>query len=199
MINYAQDLDLEVFQRQALLLLYQNFNSNISNSETAWISDDISYFAQIGRPNPNFTYELVDDSNFYPGVVPSLMDAVAGLIPLDLDNYPNICTFCHRALPTNSTDDTAEIYNNLLSVEIMVKSELSELECNARIQKFVNTVHKTILDDRSFNNSILKTNVPSVTMGDIFKRLDPRDKNKAAYFQGASLEYVIQKYVDFGE
>lgn len=199
LINYTQDIGLETIQRQSLLTLFDNLNVNIEASVPDWISDDITYFAQIGRMAPDFTYEYIDDANFYPGIVPSLMDAVAGIIPLEVDRYPNVCTFAHRGTPRYSSDDTGDLYSNLLSVEMMVKSELSELECNARIQKLLNTVHKTILNDRNLNNSIIKANAPSVTIGDVFARIDPRDSKKKLYFQGSSLEYIIDKYVDFDE
>ena len=126
-VDYSSKIGAELVQRQALLVLFDNLNNKITSLSTGWTTDDNTFWGLLGRGTPNWTVETVDNSNFYPGTVPSLMAAVAGLETPDPEKYPNVSTFTHRGDPKLSDDDTGENFTLTLAVEIMVKSFLSEV------------------------------------------------------------------------
>jgi len=196
-VDYSSKIATELVQRQALLVLYDKLNNKISSLSAAWTAGDIAFYTLLGRAAPGWTVETIDNTNFYPGHVPSLMDAVAGLSAPDPEKYPNCATFAYRALPKFSSDDTGENYTMTLSVQFIVKSLTSELEVNTRIQKTLEAAHSVLLENKSLYQTINGLPAPDQSLGDVFVRLDPRDKTQRWYFQGGFLEYRLDKYVDF--
>jgi len=201
MIDLTGRLGLEAAQREALIVLFDGLNEKIDEMEATWETEDEALMDALNRGNPNFTIEKIDESNFYPGTIPSLINA-------SIDKYPNVCIICYRGIPKRSFDDTAENYTDTLAVEIMVKSgpfdgeNLSdalfyEQEVNSRIQKTIDAAHLTLLDNRDLNNTIIELPAPRVTIGDIFVRRDEQGTGAKWLWQGGSLEYDMDKYVNF--
>lgn len=196
-VDYTNRISTELIQRQALLVLYDNINSKISSLSSNWTAEDNTFWGLLGRGTPGWTIEAIPTANFYPGTIPSLLDAVAGLSAPDLTKYPNVSTFAYRGDPKTSDDDTGENYTITLSVQIMAKSIGSEVEVNTRIQKTLEAAHLVLLENKTLYNTVIGLPAPSQTIGDVFVRLDPRDKTQRWYFQGGALEYKLDKYVDF--
>lgn len=196
-VDYSSKISTELVQRQALLVLFDNLNTKITSLQAAWISDDNTFYGLLGRGTPGWTIETISNENFYPGTIPSLMDAVAGVNPPDITKYPNVSTFAHRAEPKRSNDDMGENYTIRLEVQAMVKSLNSEIEVNTRIQKTMESIHLVLLEHKSLYQTINNLPEPLQNIGDVFVRLNPREKTQRWYFQGGSLEYNLDKYVDF--
>jgi hypothetical protein len=196
-VDYSTKIGTELIQRQALLVLYDKLNTTINSLSSGWTTADNTFWAALGRGTPAWTVETIDNINFYPGTVPSLMAAVAGLEAPDPEKYPNVSTFAHRGDPKRSSDDTGENFTITLAVEVMVKSFASEVEVNTRIQKTLEAVHSTLLENNTLYSSIIGLPSPSQSIGDVFVRLDPRDRTKRWYFQGGFLEYKLDKYVNY--
>lgn len=198
-VDYSSKIATELVQRQALLVLFDKLNTKITSSSAGWISDDNTFWGLLGRGTPGWTVETIPNANFFPGHIPSLMDAVAGVNAPDITKYPNVCTFAHRGDPNSPLDDHGEAYSLTLAVEVMVKSLNSEIEVNTRIQKTLEAAHLVFLENKLSTqyNTLRYIGSPLQTMGDVFVRLDPRDKTQRWYFQGGALEYRVNKYVDF--
>lgn len=196
-VDYSSKIGTELIQRQALLVLYDNLNTKINSMSSTWTSEDNTYWALLGRGTPGWTIETIDNENFYPGTVPSLLAAVAGVETPNPEKYPNVCTFAHRGDPKNSSDDVGENYTLTLAVEIIVKSFVSEVEVNTRIQKTLEAAHSVLLANSTLYKTINRLPEPMINIGDVYIRLDPRDRNNRWYFQGGALQYRVDKYVDF--
>lgn len=201
MADYSGRLLLERIQREALVILYNNLNDKIESMRATWEAEDEELLYALSRGNSGWTVENIPDENFYPGTIPSLIKA-------PVERYPNVCVICYRGIPRLSTDDTAELYTNVLAVEIMTKSGFydpndvmdtlfHEQEVNSRIQKTMDAAHLTLLDNRSLNNIIPELPAPNVSIGDIFVRTERDGAGNKWLWQGGSLEYSLDKYVDF--
>jgi hypothetical protein len=158
-----------------------------------WAIEDDLYWAALNRGNEEWYVETIEDFNFHAGTIPSLINA-------PINNYPNVCTICYIATPPTSSDDDGELYNNVLDIEVMVKSINSEEEVNSRIQKTldaVNLVFMDSLENRTLNNTIPMLNAPRMTVGDVFVRREKTAIGDRWYWQGGSLSYTVNKFVDF--
>lgn len=186
-------LGTEAIQRAAIVVLFDHLNDKIAVMNETWAIEDDLYWAALNRGNEEWFVESVDDKNFYAGTIPSLINA-------PIQNYPNICAICYIANPPNSSDDRGELYNNVLAIEVMVKSINSEEEVNSRIQKTLDAIHLTYMDsleNRTLNNTIPELNAPRQTVGDVFIRRERTDIGDKWFWQGGSLEYVVNKMVVF--
>lgn len=198
---YTGRLSLELVQREALIVLFDGLNDMITSMDSTWSSEDDALLSALGRGAATWTVEQIPNENFYPGTIPSLINA-------PIDKYPNVCVVCYRGDPKVSSDDLGENYTHTLAVEIMVKSgsfdsdvNLSEgifyeQEVNSRIQKTLDAAHLTLLANRHLNNTIPELPAPTVTIGDLFVRREEGGKGPRWYWQGGTLEYELDKYVD---
>jgi len=199
-------LGTETIQRAAIIVLFNNLNNMINSMNLTWSGEDDDYWQALNRGNQDWFVETIAPENFYAGTIPSLINA-------SIDKYPNVCAIDYVATPPGSTDDEGELYNHLLAIEVMVKSIDSEEETNSRIQKTLDAVHLTFMDsleNRTLNNTILPVNAPRQTIGDVFVGRKTEKKGNQAgkaqssmqggerwFWQGGTLEYTVQKFVDF--
>lgn len=186
-------LGTEKIQRQALLVLYDHLNDMISSMQGTWVAEDDQFWSSLNRGRQEWFVEPIEDINFYSGTIPSLITA-------PIDNYPNVCTIAYIANPPSSQDDDGELYTDVLAIEVMVKSINSEEEVNSRIQKTLDAINLTFMDsleNRTLYNTIPKLNAPRQTIGDVFLRREQTSIGDTWWWQGGSLEYIVNKYVDF--
>lgn len=186
-------LGTELIQREAILVLYNNLNDMIASLNATWELENDLFWTSMNRGNQDWFVEDIADENFYAGTIPSLIGA-------PIDKYPNVCSICYIGNPPTSSDDEGELYNHLLAIEVMVKSIDSEEEVNSRIQKTLDAIHLTFMDsleNRTLNNTVPKLNAPRQTIGDVFIRLEKTATGDRWFWQGGSLEYVVNKFVDF--
>lgn len=192
-MDLSTRLGTEAIQRAAIIVLFDYLNDKIAEMNLTWSVEDDEYWAALNRGNEEWFVEPVDDSNFYAGTVPSLINA-------PIERYPNVCAICYMATPPNSFDDDGEFYAHTLALEVMVKSINSEEEVNSRIQKTLDAVHLTFMDsleNRTLNNTVPRLNAPRQTIGDVFIRKERTNIGDRWYWQGGALEYTVNKFVDF--
>lgn len=192
-MDLSTRLGTEKIQRQALLVLYDHLNDMISAMQGTWVAEDDQFWSSLNRGRQEWFVEPIEDINFYSGTIPSLITA-------PIENYPNVCTIAYIATPPNSLDDDGELYTDILAIEVMVKSINSEEEVNSRIQKTLDAINLTFMDsleNRTLYNTIPKLNAPRQTIGDVFLRREQTSIGDKWWWQGGSLEYVVNKYVDF--
>jgi hypothetical protein len=186
-------LGTEAIQRQALIVLFDYLNDTIVSMNSTWAVEDDEFWAALNRGNEEWYVEPIADQNFYPGTIPSLINA-------PIENYPNVCTICYIANPPGSSDDDGELYQNLLAIEVMVKSVNSEQEVNSRIQKTLDAIHLTFmnsLENRTLNNTVPQLGAPRMSVGDVFVRREKTNRGDKWFWQGGTLEYTVSKFVDF--
>lgn len=200
-MQYTGRLSMELVQREALVVLFDGLNDMITSMNATWQAEDDALLTALGRGNATWTVEQIANENFYPGTIPSLITA-------PIEKYPNVCVVCYTANPKISADDLGENYTHVLAVEIMVKSGrfdsnasltdgiFYEQEVNSRIHKTLDAAHLTLLANRHLNNSIPELPAPNVTVGDLFARREQNGQGERWYWQGGSLIYNLDKYVD---
>jgi len=200
-MQYTGRLSMELVQRQALVVLFDGLNNMISSMNSTWATEDDALMTALGRGNASWTVEPIANENFYPGTIPSLINA-------PIEKYPNVCVVCYTADPKYSSDDTGENYTHVMAVEIMVKSGtfdsnapltdgiFFEQEVNSRIHKTLDAAHLTLLANRNLSNTIPDLPAPRVTVGDLFVRREQQGQGSRWYWQGGSLIYDLDKYVD---
>jgi len=188
MTEFTVDIDTERIQREALLILFDNLNDKIDELEEEFNAEDDDFYNHMGLVSPGFSVEQISTDNFHAGTL-------APLLTRPIEEFPNCCTIAYVAEPTGSTDDQAEFFQIRLAVEVMVKSQLSEMEVNSRIKKTIKAVRRVFLDgydNRKLNGLVSSMGEPRETTGDVFAvvRNDQR-----WYWQGGSLTYPVLKYV----
>lgn len=201
-MQYTGRLSMELVQRQALMVLFDGLNNMISSMNATWQAEDDALMSHLGRGDATWTVEQIANENFYPGTIPSLINAPIG-------KYPNVCVVCYTANPPDSSDDQGELYTHVLAVEIMVKSGtfdadgndltqglFQEQQVNSRIHKTLDAAHLTLLANKHLNNTVPDLPAPSVTVGDLFIRREANGQGARWYWQGGSLIYNLSKYVD---
>ncbi len=200
-MQYTGRLSMELVQRQALMVLFDGLNNMISSMNATWAAEDDALMSHLGRGDATWTVEQIANENFYPGTIPSLINA-------PIEKYPNVCVVCYTADPKHSSDDLGENYTHVMAVEIMVKSGtfdanenltgglFEEQQVNSRIHKTLDAAHLTLLANRHLNNTIPELPAPRVTVGDLFVRRQEKGQGDRWYWQGGSLIYDLDKYVD---
>lgn len=186
-------LGTEAVQRAAIVVLFNHLNNMIISMNSTWAIEDDAFWSALSRGNQPWFVEPVNEENFYAGTIPSLINA-------PINKYPNVAAICYIATPPSSTDDRGELYQDLLAIEVMVKSINSEEEVNSRIQKTLDAVHLTFMnsfENRNLNNTISQLNAPRQTIGDVFIRREQTSHGDKWFWQGGTLEYTLQKYVSF--
>jgi len=192
-VDLTTRIGTEAIQRQALIVLFDYLNDTIATMNSTWATEDDVFWAALNRGNEEWFVEPIADNNFYAGTIPSLINA-------PIDRYPNVAAVCYLANPPGSTDDDGELYQDVLAIEVMVKSINSEQEVNSRIQKTLDAIHLTFMNshtNRTLNNTVPSLNAPRQSIGDVFIRREKTSQGPTWYWQGGSLEYVVSKFVDF--
>src|SRR5574337_189383 len=177
------EVQLERLMRAATLLLYNNLNNEISTQNTNWGSgsgdlDDTQFWTALGRSNPGISAEQIEAGNFYPGHVPSLIDA-------PIDKYPNVSVMAYQADALPNADDWSEQYMAHLAVEIMCKAlcdsdkpdqdadALAAQAVNMRTHRTLAAVHAVFMSDdaRTFMKVVPRAqNAPNQVITNVFVR-----------------------------
>lgn len=186
---------MEKIQRQALLILANmslGLNTQITAMQPTWTAEDDQLYAELGRPNPDWTVEQIQAANFHPGTS-------KGILKWPVEKFPNVCTICYQAFsPNDDNNDQGEFYSDRLAIEIAVKSEESEEEVNSRIQKTLDAAHLVLWENRTLNNTVPEIPTPpDVTIGDVQIRRFRDGQGADWFWQAGSLDYIVNKYVTY--
>lgn len=181
-------IGMEQTARQALIILIELLEGELIHQEEVWEPLDRELAEKRGLEFEPVELEVVELKNFYPGHVPSLLNA-------PIDRYPNIAVDADRAgSGVNNTLDQASIYGISLFVEFMVKSEKSEEEVSARAQRTLDAINICLMGNRTLRGTIQELDdTPTVQLSDVFTRMEKSSSRKKWFWRGGRLEYVPQK------
>jgi hypothetical protein len=182
--------------RAVLKILFDQLNNKIDAMEPIWDEEDEDFWLSVNRGMPDWSMEPVPETNFHEGAEP-------GLINAPLEYYPSVYVFCHNGTPTNSSDDTGELYAYTLDVEMMAKSgsftEDFDLnlanQATMRLNRLQEAAALVMLENRTLNGIVTEINAPSFSKGQVFVRREDRGKNPKFYWQGGILRYTVYKWV----
>ena len=197
-MDLTVDIGMEQIQRNTALLLIQNLNDAIADQNTLWMERDEDFYVASGRTNPEISVEEISTDHIYSGTIPSLIDK-----PMEF--YPNCCVIAYIAQPQRGDDDWMERYQVALALEIMVKSESSEEEVNARIHRTLAAANFVIASDKNrrlpdADGESLVPQIsggPAVTIGEVFVKHKGTDPNDRWFYQGGSLTYLVDKFSSY--
>lgn len=179
---------LELIEKQTISILFASLNAEIAVQASVWASTDQAFATNLSRPYFPIELEPVNSSNFYPGHTPSLIEA-------PINKYPNVSVMAYSAQPTGEQIDQVSSWNDKLYVELMVKSDTSEEECNSRVKRTASAVANVLLREPSLNGTILNLqNPPSIDIGEVFVRREDGQTGVKWFWQGARLEFMFTRY-----
>lgn len=183
---------LELLSKQSLSILYAELNDEIEAIQAVWDARDLAYVEELhGAIRARTQIELIQPENFYWGHRPSLIEA-------PIEGYPNVSCFAYRAARSPVGLDQVNRKIITLSVEIMCRSEDSEEEVNARIARTADAVQSVLSRHPTLDGAVFQIgDEPDVTLSDLMARTDQRSGGNRFYWQGARLEYAVEKYVPF--
>jgi len=183
-------------QRLVLLELKANLNTMLTTLKTArWDTEDAAFWTAFGSPDPGYLVEPVNAENFYIGHRPSLMEA-------PVTKYPNCAVMAYTGRPKTTDDDHFDTYTETCAVELMAKAEPTDGNppdeglVNYRIQRLAEAAREVIANNRNLGGYVPKAeDTPQVLIGDVFVRRELKSRGTEFLWQGARIEYAIDKIV----
>jgi small nuclear ribonucleoprotein (snRNP)-like protein len=186
---------LELIERAALKILYNELNTELAVIEATWIDEDLELNQLIGSDPIQVELELIEDGNFYQGHVPSLIEA-------SIDKYPNVAVTCDTADPAEQESDYDQFnnYTNSLGVEIMCKSLYNEIEVNRRTTRTLEAVHNVMMRNTTLDGTIEGFDKdPSAILTDVFTRSDRTQGENDWYWRAGRIDYQITRQAKIPE
>jgi hypothetical protein len=166
--------------REAVIVLLETLNDTIPDLDSEWAPLDEELATLRGVDYVPIELEPLETENFYLGHRPSLIEA-------DVDKYPNVSVMADRVGASSGNDvDQATDYDISLWVEVMVKSLDSEEEVNARVQRLADAANRCMMSNRTLRGVVSE-------ISDVFVRKEKTAYGKKWFWQGARLQYTVEK------
>jgi hypothetical protein len=181
-------IGIEAIQRAAFVQLYHGLNDAIGRANAFMSHSDQEIAVLTSREYFETNLESVDESNFYEGHRPSLINA-------PIDRYPNCSVMVNQATPAAlDLVDQADAYRCNLFVEVMVKGIEDEEEVNRRVHRMVEAANMVMMSDQTLGGVVNSFDAPPVAIiGDLFTRKEKTSYGSQWLWQGARVEYGIRK------
>jgi hypothetical protein len=190
---------LERLGREVVMILHSDLNEELEAVEAEWGPYDEEYAAVVHKLYNPTTLEKIQDGRFYLGHVPSLIDA-------PIEAFPNIAVMGYQA--QNSAPDSIDLYYGVavsIFIEIMCKSgpypdinvaisDAGEETVNRRTTRTTDAVVSVLSRNPTLNGLVQPIQTtPSVTIFDVFKRHQNRDRGPLFFWQGSRIEYRVTR------
>jgi hypothetical protein len=182
---------MEQIQRQAFFTLFDTLNSAIDVVAAEMEDSDIEFAQRTGATYEPIVVSHIESGNFYEGHRPSLIDA-------PLDKYPNCSIWALSAAAAEESQlfDHSQVFNTVLSVEVMVKASPTEGEgiVNKRTLRTIEAVHYAFMADPTLGGIVSAIgDEPSVDLSEVFTRKERSAYGAEWFWQAGRLQYVISK------
>lgn len=179
---------LEVIERKALVVLFDNLNDELARQEAAWLTADEEFYTLLGRTPVAITLEPIKPENFYTGHRPSLIEDDE-----PIEHYPNVSVMSDLAQPVagGNLDHGSEL-NNSFYIEAIIKSE-SEDQINSRCKRTGEAIRLTLMKNKTLSGLVEEINEPTVRISNVWTRRSGRGHGAKLFFQMARLEYTVPK------
>ena len=180
--DFSASFNLELIGKQMFAILRDELNDEVQAVQGTWKTIDQQYGILPTE------VERIADENFYHGHRPSLIDA-------PIENYPNCSVMAYSATTQETDFDHEERALVRVFVELMCKSVTDEEEVNTRTQRTTDAVIRVVSKHPSLNGLVTEVaNTPQVDISDVFSRLEQSSSGPKWFWQGARLEFAVQKY-----
>lgn len=184
-----QGFGLELIERQACLILYNEVNDEIQVQQDLWDDRDTEFSDVTGLEPSQITLELIEPENFYYGHKPSLINAAP-------DKYPNVSLMAYEGSPPPADKiDQGNDWRIILDVETMCKSDFNESEVNRRTHRTVEAVNQVLIRNEDLNGlSLGFDDDPTVQITDVFKAETSLSEHKDWFWQAARIRYNLTRH-----
>lgn len=180
---------LELIQLEVGKILYENINEIIDYYQELWQERDADWQSLTGQSNSGIVVEHIPETNIYLGHRPSLI-----LESQPKEAYPNLAVMAYESRTSDQIIDQASNSIVNVDIEIMVKSETSEVEADRRVHRTLEAVHQVLVRNHTLNGKTLGwDNDPTVSIGDIFIRREELSYGDEWYWQGGSMRYIVNR------
>ena len=182
---------MEQIQRQAFYTLFDGLNSAIDVVSAEMADSDVEFSVHTGRTYEALEVQNIEPGNFYEGHRPSLIEA-------PLDQYPNCAIWATSAAAAEESQlfDHSQVFNTILSVEVMVKASPEEGEevVNKRTIRTIEAVHYAFMADPTLGGIVSSIgDEPSIDLSEVFTRKERTAYGAEWFWQAGRLQYVISK------
>jgi len=180
---------LELVQLEVGKILYEELNTEIDQFQSLWQQRDAEWQSLVGLGDADVVVEYIEDQNFHLGHRPSLI-----LNDTPREAYPNISVMAYQGRPTDNIIDQASNFNIAIDIEVMTKSESSELEVDRRTHRTVEAVQQVLSRNSSLGGKSLGwDNAPIIQLTDIFARQENVSTGEQWFWQGSRIRYTLDK------
>ncbi len=197
MVNVEAGVGLELIERQAAVILFENLNAEIDRIQPLWDDRDKEWQRLTGNGPDQVNVEHIEEQNFYYGHRPSLIEAPPK------ENYPNISVMCHRGNPPGADKiDQGQDFKVELDIEIMVKADDQEAEAvvNRRCKRTIEAVNQVLTRNSRLNGlSLGFDDDPIVIQTDVFKRAEESGAGPDWYWQASRIRYTLTRHSNLPE
>ena len=181
------------------MILHSDLNDELDVVEAEWGPYDEEYASVVHKLYNPTTLERIEDGRFYLGHVPSLIEA-------PINAFPNVAVMGYQA--QGSVPEAMDLYYGVavsIYIEIMCKSgpypdinvaisDAGEETVNRRTTRTTDAVVSVISRNPTLNGLVQPIQTPpSITIFDVFKRHENRDRGPLFFWQGARLEYRVTR------
>lgn len=180
---------MERIGREALIILIETLNDELPAQDAYWadLDAELAELRELTDFEP-ITLELIDPQDFHLGHRPSLIKA-------PVERIPNVSVYADTSAEAdiNDMDQVAQTEVSLV-VEIMVKSQTSEEEVNARAQRTTDAVNICLMSNRTLRGAVTDiSDSPDVALSDVMVRSERTAYGDDWFWQMSRMEYVVQK------
>ena len=184
---------VELIEREAIKILYEELNDELVLVQDEWEERDIEINQLTGEDPITVELELIEEENFYYGHRPSLVEA-------PVDRYPNVCSIAESSEPSEYEMDQFNNYQVGLGIEIMCKSLYNESEVNRRTVRTAEAVNRVLMRNNTLNGQCEGFDFdPSLILTNVFVRSDHPQGDKEWYWRAARIDYTITRHAQLPE
>lgn len=186
---------LETLQRATLQILHDNLNDQLITTEAIWDSKDQSFAISMNQEYIPITLEPIQDSNFWSGHKPSLIERGP-------DYFPSVTVMAYGSGRGGDTGiDQAWGLVDRIAIETLVKAGfypddditgIGETIVNSRIQRTTDSIMAVIAHNRTLGGIVAHiTDTPNVLVSEVFAVTEERTGRW--YWQGSRIELEVTR------
>jgi hypothetical protein len=179
---------LQELGRGVFTTLFAELNDQLVVEEERWVEADEELATLLERDYEPVTIEPIPTENWHLGMRMTLVEA-------PVESYPNICVMAYDARDAGDDAqlDHADVFNDLVFVEVMVKAETEAL-ANDRCQRTADAVVKVLRRNRTLDGLVVEIPTrPRVVISDLFPRRSDAGAGDLWWWQGARIDYTVMK------
>jgi hypothetical protein len=189
-----------IVEHAAIAQIRANLETEVLRQQTIWAPRDQSFASAMGFPYRPLIIERVALSNYFVGARPSLVMA-------SIDFWPSITSRCTGSRPSAEQYDQLDVYDAMLSIEILCKAgpvakeELAEQAgidaqgvANQQIQRLSAAAHMCIRKDPTLGGIVQTIQRPPTSQKGMPSAAPGVDRERTGdyyIYHGKVMRYIV--------